>query len=203
MLMRVPARQNRARQKVSTSKALPAPVGGWDTSAALANMKETSAVQLKNWFPQPGYVEIRRGCQYQSWDIGSSPKTVSAVNTGTDTLTSNSHGMTDGTLVKITSTTSVPGGLSTSNYYYIKSAAANTFQLSATSGGSAIDITSAGSGTITVYKLDEPSIETLAIWQGPSSSKMFATAGGAVWDVSSTTAASYAYTPGGLSNRWQ
>lgn len=203
MLMRVPARQNRARQKVDRSKAIPAPVEGWDTSAALANMKETAAVQLKNWFPQPGYVEVRRGCRYQAWDIGSSPKTVSAIDTGTDELTSNSHGMADGTLVKVTASTTIPAGLSASNYYYVISSATNTFKLSATSGGTAVDITSAGSGTITVYKVNEPSVETLAVWQGPSSSKMFAGAGGAIWDVTSAAAGTFAYTPGGTSNRWQ
>lgn len=203
MLMRTPVRQNRARQKVDRSKAIPAPVDGWDTSAALANMKETAAVQLKNWFPQPGYVEVRRGCRYHAWDIGSSPKTVSAIDTATDTLTSNSHGMANGTLVKVTASTTVPAGLSASNYYYIVSTATNTFKLSATSGGTAVDITSSGSGTITVYKVDEPSVETLAVWQGPSSSKMFAAAGGAIWDVSSATAGTFAYTPGGASNRWQ
>jgi len=38
-----------------------APVGGWDASNPLAAMPPENAVELVNWFPQPGYVELRRG----------------------------------------------------------------------------------------------------------------------------------------------
>ncbi len=41
--------------------SFPAPIGGWDAMNPLANMPEQNAVQLINFFPQPGYVELRRG----------------------------------------------------------------------------------------------------------------------------------------------
>lgn len=41
--------------------SIPAPVGGWDAISPLANMKPDRAVQLDNWFPQPGWVELRNG----------------------------------------------------------------------------------------------------------------------------------------------
>jgi hypothetical protein len=41
--------------------SIPAPVGGWDAISPLAAMPETNAVTLENTFPQPGYVEIRKG----------------------------------------------------------------------------------------------------------------------------------------------
>jgi len=41
--------------------SFPAPIGGWDAMNPLANMPEQNAVQLVNFFPQPGYVELRRG----------------------------------------------------------------------------------------------------------------------------------------------
>lgn len=69
---------------------------------------------------------------------------------GTDTLTKSSHGLYDGTRVEISSTGSVPTGLSTSTTYYVVSATTNTVQLSATYGGAAIDLTDAGSGTISL-----------------------------------------------------
>jgi DNA-binding protein YbaB len=166
-------------------------------------MKETAAVQLKNWFPQPGFVEVRKGCKYHAWDLGSSPKTVSAIDTGTDTFTSNSHGYADGTQVKFHAATTMPVGLSATRVYYIISTATNTFQVSRTAGGAAVNVTSGGSGTITVYKVDEPLVETLALWQGPASSKMFAAAGGAFWDVTTAGAGTFSRTAGGLSNRWQ
>lgn len=45
----------------SASSSFPAPIGGWDAYSPLADMPESNAVQLINWFPQPGYVELRRG----------------------------------------------------------------------------------------------------------------------------------------------
>lgn len=192
----------RSIQALVRSKALPAPVEGWDASSALASMKETRAVQLRNWFPQPGYVEVRKGYKWHSWDLGSSPKTISAIDTGTDTLTSNSHGLADGTAVKIYATTTIPAGLSATRIYYVRDTATNTFKLATSAGGTAVDITSAGSGTITVFKADEPLVETLAVWQGPSSSKMIAAAGGCMWDVTSNAAATFGYSSGSV-NRWQ
>lgn len=41
--------------------SLPAPVGGWDAISPLAVMDATFAVTLDNIFPQPSYVEIRKG----------------------------------------------------------------------------------------------------------------------------------------------
>lgn len=120
MSLRQPARKNSAKQAVLRDFAVPAPVEGWDASTALAAMPPLRAVQLKNWFPQPGYVEVRRGYRFWSWGVG-------------------------------TSTTPV---------------------------------------------------ETLAIWRGPASSKMFAAGGGKIYDVTSNAVASSSVTS--LSNnRWQ
>lgn len=195
-------RPTRTLQAILRSKAMPAPVEGWDASSALANMKETRAVQLKNWFPQPGYVEVRKGYKWHAWDLGSSPKTVSSIDDATDELTSNAHGYANGTAVKIHAATTMPGGLSATRIYYVVSTATNTFKLSKSVGGAAVDITSAGSGTITVYAVNEPQVETLAVWQGPISSKLIAAAGGALWDVTSNEAATFSKTSGTV-NRWQ
>lgn len=48
-------------QAVARGDSVPPPVGGWDAISPLANMQPDRAVQLDNWFPQPGYVEIRKG----------------------------------------------------------------------------------------------------------------------------------------------
>ncbi len=45
----------------SMSASVSAPVGGWDAINPLAAMPPENAVQLINFFPQPGYVELRRG----------------------------------------------------------------------------------------------------------------------------------------------
>ncbi len=42
-------------------KSIPAPVWGWDALNSVANMPPDHAFRLINWFPQPGYCEIRKG----------------------------------------------------------------------------------------------------------------------------------------------
>ena len=50
------------------SRTLPAPVEGWDTREALADMPEKRAVILDNWFPVTDKLTIRPG--YSSWATG-------------------------------------------------------------------------------------------------------------------------------------
>jgi len=82
------------------------------------------------------------------------------VNTGTDVITSVAHGLNNGEVVNFTSDTALPGGLSAyleevdtfifepnGALYYVINATTDTFQVSTTLGGSAVDITSVGSGT--------------------------------------------------------
>lgn len=64
-------RPNASRRRVTKTVAIPAPVEGWDASSALASMKPLRAVELLNWFPQPGWLEVRKGFRYHSWGMGS------------------------------------------------------------------------------------------------------------------------------------
>lgn len=68
---------------------------------------------------------------------------------GTDVLTASAHGLTNGQRVRLTSAGTLPAGLSAVVAYYVVNKTTNTFQVSATSGGSAVDITDAGTGTHT------------------------------------------------------
>lgn len=202
LMLRQPVQRNRRKQQVITAKPVPAPTEGWDASAPLANMRPQRAVQLKNFFPQPGWVEPRKGFRRQGWALGSSPKTVTPDATA-NTFTSTAHGIANGTQVKFHAGTTLPAGLVATRVYYVIDTATDTFKVSKTSGGSAVDITDTGSGTITVYIVNEPSVETLAVWQGPSSSKMFAAAGNAIWDVTASGAGTFSYGTALTNNRWQ
>jgi hypothetical protein len=51
----------RAVPNTARGMSIPAPVGGWDAISPLAAMPETNAIVLDNMFPQPGYIEIRKG----------------------------------------------------------------------------------------------------------------------------------------------
>jgi hypothetical protein len=81
----------------------------------------------------------------------------SAINTTTDKFTSNAHGLANGTLVGIFAATTMPAPLIAGSMYYVVNKTTNDFQLSLTAGGAAIDITTAGSGTITYYTFQTPS----------------------------------------------
>lgn len=66
--------------------------------------------------------------------------------------TSAGHGLSDGDCVNVKTATTLPAGLSALTPYFIISATANTFKLSATKGGTEIDITDTGTGIHTWLK---------------------------------------------------
>lgn len=68
------------------------------------------------------------------------------VNVTTNVINSNLNGLSDDQQVTLTSTGSLPSPLLTGQFYYVIDATANSFKLSLTAGGSAIDITDTGVG---------------------------------------------------------
>lgn len=64
-------------------------------------------------------------------------------------VTSNAHGLVVGDIVKFTTTGALPTGLTVGTKYYVVVSTTNTFQVSATYGGSAINTTGSQSGTHT------------------------------------------------------
>lgn len=79
--------------------------------------------------------------------VGTAGGAVFTVNAGTDLVTSNSHGLSNGDVLLLTTSNALPGGLSAATPYFVRDMTTHTFKLAATSGGSAIDITSTGTGT--------------------------------------------------------
>lgn len=81
--------------------------------------------------------------------------TVSAVNASTDRFTATGHGLRLNTLVSFSSTGALPGGLNANSIYHVNWIDANTFEIYPSAedlwfGKNKVDITSAGSGTLTV-----------------------------------------------------
>ena len=107
-------------------------------------------------------------------DPGSAPSTLPHI-TGTETatltvgptdttLTSTGHTLLDGHRVQVSTTGSLPGGLSASTDLYIRDRTANTFRLTTSLNGTALAFTSPGSGTHTWTNEGA----NLAFWQaGP------------------------------------
>jgi hypothetical protein len=74
-----------------------------------------------------------------------------AVTTGTDLVTISNHGFSSNQVVKLSSTGTLPAGLSAGVAYFTVSVTTSTFKLSLSRGGAAVDITAAsGGGTHTI-----------------------------------------------------
>lgn len=78
--------------------------------------------------------------------------TVFTVDAGTNVFTLASHGLAVNDTVQVATTGTLPGGMAAMTNYYVKTRPSdNTFTLSATLNGDTLDITSAGSGTHSLY----------------------------------------------------
>ncbi len=93
----------------------------------------------------PGLVGVLKG----NYGVGTG--TTFTANDATDTFTAVSHGMSAGQILLVSSTNTLPTGLSANTLYYVINVTTNTFQLSASLNGSAINITTAGTGTLSYY----------------------------------------------------
>ena len=74
-------RPNRSRKRVSVGAAAPSPIEGWDAISALSDMDPKRAPVLDNWFPQPGYVEVRKGYATHATGVGTSSTPVQTLLT--------------------------------------------------------------------------------------------------------------------------
>lgn len=106
------------RPAVTSGASIPAPVGGWDAISPLANMKPDRAVQLDNWFPQTGWVELRKGfVRFSNTGTGQPVETVAAYQgASTDAL----FAVSDGTIFNVTAVpaTADVTGLDNSRFQY-------------------------------------------------------------------------------------
>jgi hypothetical protein len=106
-----------------------------------------------------GTVQIFAGTSDRLWTMNNTDFTwvpcskvtalTSISNASPAVLTLNSHGRAIGDAIVLTTSGALPAGLTAGTVYYIISAGfgANSFQVSATAGGSAINTSDAGSGT--------------------------------------------------------
>ncbi len=80
--MRTPARVKgqSLRDRVSLSRSVPPPVGGWNARDALANMAQEDAVELVNWIPKTSYLETRGGSADHATGMTGTGKTLAVYN---------------------------------------------------------------------------------------------------------------------------
>jgi len=96
-------------------------------------------------------------------------------DSGTDKFSLTSHGLAEGQKVLFRSTTSVPGGITADSVYFVRKPGANDFYVSTEPEGTYVNLTSAGSGTITVYSRGDVYYSLVSSNQGntPSSSPSY------------------------------
>ncbi|MEU9921875.1 hypothetical protein AB0H51_11360 [Streptomyces griseoluteus] len=94
-----------------------------------------------------GYWNAASGGAFLGWaPLNGTAHAVATADATGNTLTSAGHGLATGARVLVYSLMdeALPGGLTEGTVYYVVGATTNAFQLSATSGGAAIDLTSGG-----------------------------------------------------------
>jgi hypothetical protein len=95
------------------------------------------------------YILRGKGTKLQSYNH----KRVMTADNTTETFTSNAHGLADTTQVYVSSTLTLPTGLTANTAYFVRDSTTNTFKLALTSGGTAINITSNGTGVLLVNRV--------------------------------------------------
>lgn len=117
-----------------------------DASQASGSLIEQSFVARLGKVIELGYEDL------DSLIVRKATGTTFTADDTTDVITATAHGLSDGQAVVLKTTTTLPAGLATSTIYYVRDSTTNTLKLAATSGGAAIDITSTGTGTHTLYR---------------------------------------------------
>lgn len=79
-------------------------------------------------------------------------------------LNQTAHGYSDGTPLRLTTTGTIPAGLSTTTTYYVVNSATNTYELATEPGGTPVTLTSDGSGTHTANPVFQAG--TIGNWTG-------------------------------------
>lgn len=92
-------------------------------------------------------IEVSNNCTISSRQISFNP---SDVDTTADSIALTNHGLTDGDGVQFSSSGTLPAPLTTATPYYVVSSSGSAIKVSATSGGSVVDLTTQGTGTHTL-----------------------------------------------------
>lgn len=60
-MIRLPARFNKSKRRIASTKARPSPIKGWNARDPIASMKPDEAIMLENWFPTAADLLLRKG----------------------------------------------------------------------------------------------------------------------------------------------
>jgi hypothetical protein len=116
------------------------------------NSSNVSLVKADSTLESNFYSDGVKDLLIPTTSISVDASSISAINTSNETISATNHGFSNGDRVILNSSGSAPGNLTNGNTYYIVGVSGNNFKLSATSGGAAIDISTFGSGYLTLTK---------------------------------------------------
>jgi hypothetical protein len=126
------------------------------------NRTPTAAVVGEPHGPTHYRAELSQLTENETWlfnrlaKIFGTYQLIEATDGGTDKLTITAHSIPANTVARVESVGgAVPAGLSATVAYYVLVSDANNIQLSLTSGGAAVDITGAGTGTLYLYTVPD------------------------------------------------
>jgi hypothetical protein len=144
--------------QANNSTNFPAAASGSKSNAAQVNFVAATAdiaidpTRIVGWI----LADASTAGNVRYWGEFVGTPQVFVVKASTDTFTAIAHGLANGTKVRVWSAgPALPSGLAAYTTYYVISTAADTFQLSATLGGSAVDVTANGGGLIAVDNSQE------------------------------------------------
>ena len=84
--------------------------------------------------------------------------------TDANQIDATAHGLVDGNSVTLTTTTTLPAGLSLATTYYLVNTTTNAFELATSIGGTPITLTSDGTGTHTFRANESPGVDAADIY---------------------------------------
>lgn len=130
-----------SKRQVSRTASIQAPTGGLNARDAIANMKETDAVIMTNWFPSTASVDIRNGYQSHATGITGNVETLMSYNYG---ATEELFAIVGGEIFEVTSSGAVGSaavtGLTNSRFEYILMGTAGGNFLMAVNGADKMQI---------------------------------------------------------------
>lgn len=120
--------------------------GGKGHKSVDLKANEYAACDGRVWYPVVRYGEHASGTTFTT-----------AYLTDANRLNAANHELSDGSIVRLTTTGTLPTGLSPATNYYVVNRTEDNLELSATLGGTPITLTGNGSGTHTVTRHSESS----------------------------------------------
>lgn len=153
--------------------SIPASIKGWDQISSLADMPPDHAVQLDNWIPRPGYLEIRRGSQQWATGVGTgSVETIMAYNSPNTSQSKLFATGNDGKLYDVTASGAASAttitGLSTQRFQYCNftNAAVNAWLVAANGVDTPIIYDGSSWSNMSLTGVTANSIASWTSWKG-------------------------------------